>query len=641
MDISRRKALILLCRAQATPDWNSTTKLAQQTYGVLPSTLNPAEYADVRGFAEAVQSLDFAITHPIYSSLILDLAKSCPLSSTEIIKARDESWYKEIMLCEGPPRDRLFDYRCWFYNEHRGTPLLPGQQPRPEMADLIRANLQLWRTRMRNSLIFPRMSTKLMSRDTVRLYNLRSDFEVDTRESGSELNQVELERFYHDTGVHVQGVCEIRQKWYRHGLKPRTYYAQGGTTYHSSKYLQEAFNDLVDTLSSTNHELRLMPMRLILDDEEYCRIYDLTGFSSNHNEQKFFLEELSKFCEGTPVQLVDSYAGVIPADLGQLISDYLHSNTKPEYSRERVPGRLRDQENGFQNVASFLGVYGNLMTCTFPHGASLVYAVGSPHKVNVAGDDGHFSQKPGLEQQVTPYIEANGLVERSKEFDTREEGAVCLKRGLFQESTLLFQKPMIIWPSLTIISDYFKDVRHAAQFGYSHKTRFQKRCSVATEVMRFLQSIFYNQVQDDYSEVKRFLDALYREVNFPVYGQVPQLSHCEPFVPRLPQSSQEFLACPIKATVKFHYVDSVVLPQDASEYEEERPSFSHGDVWYGSRTRWVGYLEKLAYLQTDVERQLFTGEHGREVLVKEYFGRRKRRYRIEVLSDVPVEFHYV
>jgi hypothetical protein len=638
MDIESRKRVILLCRAQCVPDPHCDSLLRRQAFP--HSTKYRSSYRaedDVQSFARQYEE---DISHPLFSSLVIDIAKSLPLAAPEIQKAKLDSWGKEISLCEGVRRPYHFDFRCWFDAKCRDIPLLPTMPANPDMADEIRTTLQMWKLSMRGRTFYPSMSTKLVSRSTIREHNYFAEHQVEVEESGSEFSQVELERFYHEHGFELGGVCEIRQKWYRHGLKPRTYFAQGGESYQSSKYLQDVFNALVDFFISSNHTARLNPSRLRPADDEYCRIYDLSGFTSNEHEQLPFLKGLAKFCEGTMVKIVDSREGLVAADLGDLISEYALYNDEPKYSREKLLDQ--DVAECRHTIASFLGVYGNLMTCTFPHAASLAYGVGSSSKVNVAGDDAHFLQRRGEEKKITPFIRANGVVERSKEFSTDEEGAVCLKRGLVQEDNRLYQKMMIIWPSLAVTSFVLKGVHLPSQFGRMFKSRGEARLALGTELLRFLQSLHWERADFDLDQVLDYLRALYTQTGFPPSGQLPQLG--APYlVPALPEHPIDLLECPIRRLASLHYSGGVVLSERLPRNEVEEIQFENagtGYEWFGHMSRKIVYFEKMGWVSSSPRKKLYTGLEGFDRLIKEFYDPDPVVYEFVVICPIPEEFHF-
>jgi len=162
------------------------------------------------------------------------MCRSCPLTQKEIVEEKMKSWGKEFHVCEREPLPARFDWDALFEDPHRR--LLPDVPPNPQMAAYIHSILVRWRHRQKLKLHYPRMSRKQQSRDTIRDYERIFDvrWESDQREGGVEFTQERIESIYCETGIRLNGVVEMRQKWYRSGTVPRTYFASGGTAYHQA-----------------------------------------------------------------------------------------------------------------------------------------------------------------------------------------------------------------------------------------------------------------------------------------------------------------------------------------------------------------------------------------------------------------------
>jgi hypothetical protein len=93
---------------------------------------------------------------------------------------------------------------------------------------------------------------------------------------------------------------------------------------------------------------------------------------------------------------VDERIGPVEEDLGDLVLDYaIHCVEKPPLSIERYDPSFEDI-TFYHEVASMLGIFGNLMTCTFAHG--VVVGMSSPdvdsnQVYNCAGDDGLIPER--------------------------------------------------------------------------------------------------------------------------------------------------------------------------------------------------------------------------------------------------------
>jgi len=232
------------------------------------------------------------------------------------------------------------------------------------------------------------MTFKNMSRATRREYE---------KITGRKLNntaifgQVNIERFYMETGYHLGGCSEIRQVWTPNQAKPRTYYSMGGDHFKESKPLQGAFTALVNSNESTHHVSRLLPARIRLKTGQHLLVYDLETFTSRMSEQISYMEKLAIFCLDTEILVMDSAYGLIRKNLGEMLGDYNEiCNKHGDVSYERVTGT--EEFMSHQSCAGMLGVYGNLMTCTHAHGLLMMQCVEDESQVNVAGDDGAIAE---------------------------------------------------------------------------------------------------------------------------------------------------------------------------------------------------------------------------------------------------------
>jgi hypothetical protein len=637
-----RKAIVLLCRAQCVPELFATTPLAIQAYGSLLTDIGK-NTDHGRRFVALPSKIKDLVESPLYSGLILDICRSAPMERSMIMEQRMKSWGKEIAACEGVPLHTRINYRPFFDEDAFNEPILPYLPPNPDMARHVHYTLRRWRKQLEFSLIYPRMSRKQQSRSTRRHWEeLEGRRWVGVKEGGVEFTQEVIEKYYHDTGIHLQGVCEVRQKWYKSGISPRTYFCQGGTTYEASKYLQEAFSKLADELICTNHVSRLNPVRINLEGDRanYLRIWDLTSFTSNHHECKHFIEGLAGFCYGTMVRIVDSREGVLDADLGVLLSNYNKiCNFSPEYSLE-ILDEVFVGVTLVHHIAGFLGVYGNIASSAFLHGATVLQTCTGTDRLNVAGDDGHKCETPGLEDLTLEAIRANGIVERSKEFSTQDEGAVCLKRGIIQIDQSLIQKLMIVWPSFHSLGSILW--YQAPQFQPFEGSNQDARDMVGTEILRFLQHIFACGELENVDSVLRFLYMFYLEANLPEYGELPQCGG-QALIPILPRQPRDlFDMAPLQKLIRARYnggalVNSRIARHLASDEEAFEPYA--GYEWSGVSSRKVSFLRSLGYISSDPIKKFVYGESGLQELLDDFDLSMLSLYNHTVISDIPPYLH--
>lgn len=455
-------------------------------------------------------------------------------------------------------------------------------------------------------------------------------------EGGVEFTQETLERVYHEFGIEIESPCEIRQKWYQSGITPRTYFASGGTAFNKSKYLQEPASALTAELSTTHPISRLNPARIHLkSSNHYLRIYDLSGFTSNHWECKHFLDRLASWCTGTVVRVVDAVEGIVERDLGDLLSDYNGAmNYQAEYSLERVAEEFADVLE-YHNRAGFLGVYGNINFSTFLHGASLLMVLENTSQANVAGDDAHYSEESGFEDDADKIIDANGYIEETKFFRTDQDGAVCLKRGVIQEEDRILPKIMLVFPSLANLGHLFR--YHPPQFSATRLTGPEKVALVGTELFRFLRGVFLSGVTQDLQPIIQIIQAIYEIAHLPKQGCMPPWSDkLIPVCPTRPEDMTQF--SPLTTLLHYHFTDGVALPKylDSGEIDGSiDPDLSLGSEWVGTSTKKLRYLETLEYVVREELLEILWGEAAYTRIVDVFASVVPKVYRYRVVCRVP------
>lgn len=638
-----RKRIVLLCRAQEVVINDSSNLLAIQTGLNTPPDTHIGDTYQLVVYRIATYYRDWIVS-PIFSSIILDMCRSCPLNHHQIEEQSLLSWGKEISVCERGDRGHHLDFSCWFDPSLCGRPILPGTPPNPWAALRIHQALQSWKQAVSETLLYPRMSRKQISLATVREWERITGRQWVREESngGVEFTQETLERFYHETGVQIDGPCEIRQKWYKSGLGPRTYFAQGGTSYHKSKHIQEPAGMLTESLASTHPITRLSPGRINLkSNSRYLRIYDLICFTSNHWECKYFVAQLGEWCIGTVVEIVDAVEGRIQVDLGQLILDYNDTmNRFPGYSLERFdPLMIYDEE--FHNQAGFLGVYGNINFSTFLHGCCVLMLVQDEDEANVAGDDAHYAETSGYEDVSDKIIMANGIFEESKTFRSDQVGAVCLKRGLIQMGTRILPKPMIIFPSLSALGALFG--YDPPQFTDRAKSGSEAVNAVGTEIYRFFRTIYASGVRQDLEIAWELLRVFYESGKLPKHGSLPPYS--DNLVPVLPEDPLSLIEIsPLRLLLRNHFSVGAVVPkihQEGDIDESRSPLLVQGSEWTGTMTRKMNYLRVLGYVVAEEQTEVLWGAKAYARIENMYERVGLKIYSFLCIQDVPLHIESI
>lgn len=572
-------------------------------------------YVVFEGFRQYLQS-------PVSAAILLDIARSLPVEPIDMANARLNSWNKEISLCEGKSRQPSVKWEVLFNPGLSDHPMIPGILPNRKMALAIYSSLRLWRSKMTNRLLYPSITHKNMSRSTRRDYE---DVTGLSLEGIPIFGQDNWERHYYLTGHMIQGVCEMRQKWYPSGIKPRTYYTQGGTTYATSRHLQAVFTDLVNSSPITHHVSRLQPSRLLLKDGSHYRIYDLTSFTSNMHEQKAFCRQLAIFASGVTVYTMDAREGLVPRDLGEMIEDYNEiCNKSPELSYERFDSSFEDIIS-IHGTASMLGIFGNLMTCTMAHGALMAQTVEAEDEVNCAGDDGAVLERKERKEDQDVCVCHLGSYEWSKTFSSDDDGCICLKRPLWEEGSRLHHEIMVIPPNLSLILHLIEGrVDPRFQFFSEDLSPEDRVSTVGKDLMRFLRSVHRAAWRLSSSEIELAIDfyqCLTKKINGfgnLNHGSLPHSSGVV-FWPVYPTEDDLRSSDPFELLLISRYNGTCAIPvQEWVELSYEDLEEAGVEVRFGNKTKHLGYLEKLGLLESKRSLRMMTGPEGFDALRRLY-----------------------
>jgi len=283
----------------------------------------------------------------------------------------------------------------------------------------------------------------------------------------------------------------MKQKWYPSGLSPRTYFAQGGTAIQVSCYLRDFFNELCDCFIPTNRFDRVNPNRLVTYVNGFFFIYDLTSFTSNFHEQGSFLDALSDFFSGVLVFLVGFDLVLSQSDLGILISTYRDRiNTNPRY---QISARMFEYGSLppvplIHHVAGFLGVPGNLATCTFGHGVLVAQHTDSTSRQSCAGDDGNIAVRHhGDVKMVSDTIRLLGIFQDEKGYSTIDGSSVYLKRRFVQEGIRGVIQERVEFVMLSTVNAFRKPDPRYPEIS---EDRGRLRQSIAASVATLIRSLF-------------------------------------------------------------------------------------------------------------------------------------------------------
>jgi hypothetical protein len=527
LDFVELKPIVSLVRFGVIPASNDRTLLSK-----IPKSLFSRLFHSRSNMEPSLTQFGqrfFAVsTRPLLSASIISVALSVIPPEEEVENLKLLSASKEISVMEKIPEPNGINWQMFLEPDPSVDQILPEAAANPRMINLIRRGVHAFRDKVEGTLFWPYSTAKGLSKDTANRYQgwmLYKDRPwVDHSKESSPVSSRDVVAAFLHHGFWTPGLCEMRQRWYPTQLVPRTYFAQGGDAVRTSCYLRDFFNDLCDTLESTNRFSRVDGNRLITYKDGYFFIYDLTSFTSNFHEQKYFLKSLSDFFRGTMVNLVSFRLDVISADLGDLILDYMETvNINPRYRfHDRLFVYSSNSPPPVHGVAGFLGVPGNLATCTFAHGIAVALHIDDTRKQSCAGDDGNVGVKDKtMEQNVSVTICRLGIFQPEKGSSTFGEAASYLKRRFIQVNNHGAMIERVEFPLLSVVHAFKKP---DPRFESLSDDLPELRRKVASSVCTFIRSLFartggvYLDGEEEY--IMEFLDYVYRWVDLPRGGSL-------------------------------------------------------------------------------------------------------------------------
>jgi hypothetical protein len=557
--------------------------------------------------------------------LLLSVTLSTGYTTCEREEIKEALVWKEVSVMESTPLESTVDWGGGVLGENS----FDARCPHPHLSAELRRGLDLWISIITARTILPHFGNKLVGRhsadDFRSAFPTYDFFEVSTKD---------LEVAYSRTGVKTGGPCEMKQKWYPTNANPRTYFAQGSSAYHSSKYLRDAFNILCDVIRPTARFTRVKPSLIRVDDGDDVLIYDLTSFTSLFHEQRAFLRFLVDYVADTEVEILDSWEGPVNVRLCDLIYEYLLvCNTQPEYSTELLG--FDSSVRLCHSVAGFLGVYGNLATCTFPHGIYLASLKDSTEFSWCAGDDAGTSTSN--EALVCDSVSRLGVLAEEKVFRASEEGSVALKRPARLIQNHLFTLDNVMWPTFGLL---FQDPRFVA--GDYHDEVLPAFLHALVPFFISTQTVMISSY--DIKLALELLGSIYGQLSLPKEGYLPQVQGWRTFPAAVPVLDEKsFMLDPLERLVDMFY-PGYYVSQLVGEPEDEVPVLDYGVEFVDVMKRDLRYLCDMHYVYSERIDCLYLAEEGYENLLKTVRGRRDTRcfmYRFKVIEEPPAVFQNV
>jgi len=242
-------------------------------------------------------------------------------------------------------------------------------------------------------------------------------------------------------------------------------------------------------------------------------------------EQKHFVEQLANFFIGVEVIVVDERHGYTVRDLGEMLLEYNETCVwKPELSYERFDPSRGDPV--YHGIASLLGIFGNLMTCTVAHFLTISPLISNFREANVAGDDGIFPEDELDSYTNHVALTLVGEYAREKCFRGDDEAPICLKRPFVESVPLCYLLDNVVPPSLAMTFALLHPERADPRYRFhnlSDKPLTHRLSTVGKDLLRFFSKAYSLDMNPDRLDSiwKGFSRAVNNQTGYKVIADVP------------------------------------------------------------------------------------------------------------------------
>jgi len=564
---------------------------------------------------EMLEGIETFISDPITMGFLSTAIRSAPYHDySSVQETKEKTIEKELEAAMTTGKEPKLDYEILFSPDpaaRRGRfhPNLPWD---PILhAQLHHAFNQTKRV-LEGHIFFPQVSDKTIGQDAVESSSSGLELGLDQLYSMDTIQSIaDVERFYHLWGVELHGVVEMRSSWKYNVLKPRVYYAQGPDCYHASKYIQEVFNIILDHFDVVHRYNRYeLPEDKLNGPSDRLCIYDYSSFTSSLDEVKAFTRALAHFYRDTRVVIVDTFRGPVTAILGEIILRYNDVCNEAAYFDISKLFEL-EARMILQHTTGMLGIPGNISSCTLLHGIHLVIAIGGRFRGRCVGDDALAIIRDGSSEEVwemfiTAVNNLGDIAEEKFEFwddedDPDTEGGAYCKRPITRCHSAILQEPVIIWPAIQNLVP-LKDPYHFS----APITQGQITKTFIAQWSRLLTRI--ETLSLNIPDMTRQLLDTFQRWGYRVCGLGGGgIVHIEDLGYQL--ISPKVLS-PDEFGTDWKYITMSYIKQTSISHSfprwaglDDPIGYTAGEVFHHQSTRLLALLEKLGYVQKELERE--------------------------------------
>lgn len=544
LDYAQRKSLLTLSRSQSIPDPDTSPILYSKTLPILNamSVVQPFTHPSETPFSDEGFIVSTLVTSPLFAGLVISFALGVSLSEEQVEAGKQLSFRKEFLATQTIRKESTWDWDTIFLGKDWDSVVHPYQPRLSKLQRSFSVGVSKLRARLRNRILFPHYSRNGISsetssslrirayeRDRYKVFGNRKTFH--SKLNLSSITSLDIVHHFIRTGEWIKGRTEMKQKWYPSGLLPRTYFSWGGSDIAISSYLRDFFNDLCDTFGPTHRRNRVQPDWLYDPSantpEGGFAFYDLTSFTSWFHEQVPFLNALSRFFDGTVVFLLSANLSLEQYDMGSLIRCYIAScNDFPEFT---VSASISGWEEQYRNLsyihqcAGFLGIPGNLATCTLPHGLAMASRFNDQRQIQVPGDDIGFSFSGPTSRTDSMHVASTvGVFQQDKVYSLPQT-SIYLKRSVLDYGDSIDLTPQLIYPLLPHLIDPDSQVPVSRQYTSIDSDLLRPRAArVLVSFLRDLWDFRHGDLTSaEHHTILRYLRNVHDMVGLP-YGAILQ-----------------------------------------------------------------------------------------------------------------------
>jgi hypothetical protein len=546
---------------------------------------------------------------PVFSGFLSSVIRSAPHVHMNVVAeekrkgiAKELRAAMEYKIFDGDYRPLLGD------SSHRSLPVfswLPGNETLAASLHLKFTNAKLL---LSKSLLFPVISKKtvgnLCRESIAEVVRTLDDHWMIAEDPGTTL---QIERIYHRSGWKVEGPIEVRSAWTYGNLKPRIYYAQGGTVFHDSKYIQPICNIILDQFPVVHRQNRFNPPEDELEPDDLLMIYDFSEFTSRLDELCRFVDALADFFMDTTIEIIDTRHGRLAVNLGELLHRY--NKTVNRFAECDITQVLEVSGDKllFKHTTGPLGVPGNISLSTLLHGIFTTYLVQSERKSRCIGDDGKLYVKQNR-AWITEYLQRFGNIAEEKaeswevgSYEDAEFWAYAKRPITRLPLDRVVTGVMVTFPTLETLCNLEDDGFH--KFIPEQETPKKRKIRLIVQWNRLLIQLWSMGIKLS-EEDRTLLDLVQKTVIYALrrYGNKQERQTTE-ILFRL--KHDEFGENPAWKYIEMMPFDEVLLLPEVAEISPQY--YGHeGETFEGVKTKMLSLLEKLGYCRSKMVLRSYT-----------------------------------